>query len=71
MKKPNYRLFHEQILLGLALSLLVALLLRGFTCPAHPAGVFALSTPINRNSRLYVDRENNEKSQFTNEAVTR
>jgi hypothetical protein len=35
---------------GLALSLLVALLLRGLTCPAAPAGVYASSTPINRVS---------------------
>ena len=33
---------------GLALSLLVASLLRGLTCPAEPTGVFAPSTPINR-----------------------
>jgi hypothetical protein len=46
---------------GLALSLLVALLLRGLTCPADPAGVFAPSTPINRNSRLNVEQKNNER----------
>jgi hypothetical protein len=33
---------------GLALSLLVALLLRGLICPAAPAGVYAPSTTINR-----------------------
>jgi hypothetical protein len=33
---------------GLALILLVASLLRGLTCPAAPAGVFAPSTTINR-----------------------
>jgi hypothetical protein len=46
---------------GLALSLLVALLLRGLTCPAEPAGVFAPSTPINRftitNLELYLCRQ--------------
>jgi len=49
---------------GLALSLLVALLLRGLTCPAKPAGVCAPSTPINKNSIHIVNREINEKSRF-------
>jgi len=33
---------------GRAVSPLVALLLRGLTCPAAPAGVFVPSAPINR-----------------------
>jgi len=40
----------------LAVSLLVAKLLRGLTCPAAPAGVCAPSTSINRNFKLYVQQ---------------
>jgi hypothetical protein len=54
-----------EFFLGRQVSLLVALLLRGLTLAANPVGVFAPSTPINRNSRLNVERENNKKADYT------
>jgi hypothetical protein len=46
---------------GLALSLLIALLLRGLTWPADPAGVFAPSTPINSGFKTFLMQNKNKK----------